>query len=310
MDLPALKIFLTVAEERSFSRAATKAHRTQPAVSQAVHRLEKLLGEQVFDRTSKTPVLTEAGRILKDYGERLLRLIEETEAAVRELRDLRRGRVLIGSNEAGVHALLPLITAFREQHPRITLDVRRVHARQVAAEVQQGSLDVGVLTFQPPDTGLRVVSIGSDELVLLVPRSHPFATREKVTMHEMAAETIVAHNEPSPVRDRVLRLFERRQLPLNMMISLPSLDGIKRAVEMNLGVALLPRRCAITELARGQLVAVHVVGLSRRRRVFLLWRESSPSQAVRAFVGIAQQIRSNSQTAEPPVDTTVESTPG
>jgi DNA-binding transcriptional LysR family regulator len=94
VDLAALKIFLTVAQERSFSRAAAKVHRTQPAVSQAVRRLETELGEQLFDRSSKTGTLTEAGRMLQNYGHRLVRLAEETESAVRDLRDLRRGRVL------------------------------------------------------------------------------------------------------------------------------------------------------------------------------------------------------------------------
>ena len=113
MDLRALKIFLAVAQERSFSRAAAKVHRTQPAVSQAVRRLEVELGEQLFDRSSKTGTLTEAGRMLQNYGQRLVRLAEETESAMRELRDLRRGRVLIGANEAAVHTLLPLIARFR-----------------------------------------------------------------------------------------------------------------------------------------------------------------------------------------------------
>jgi DNA-binding transcriptional LysR family regulator len=298
LDIAALKIFLAVTEERSFSRAALKVDRTQPAVSQAIHRLETQLGERVFDRVSKAPVLTEAGILLKNYGDRLLRLIEETESAIRELRDLRRGRVLVGTNEAGVHALLPLIAIFRDRYPEIDLDVRRVHARQIGAEVQQGSLDVGVLTFQPPDADLRVTPIGGDELVLLVSRSHPFAGKKKVTMQEMTSETIIAHNDPSPARDRVLRLFERRHLSLRMKVSLPSLDGIKRAVEMNLGVALLPRRCALTELARGQLVAVHVVGLSRHRRVFMLWRDSTPSHAVRAFVAMAQDRRAELGAAE------------
>src|SRR2546427_1786862 len=93
MDLNALKIFLAVAQERSFSRAAAKVHRTQPAVSQAVRRLELDLGEQLFDRSSKNGTLTEAGRMLQNYGERLVRMAEETEHAVRELRDLRRGRI-------------------------------------------------------------------------------------------------------------------------------------------------------------------------------------------------------------------------
>src|SRR6516225_10810533 len=87
MELGALKIFLAVAHERSFSRAAAKVHRTQPAVSQAVRRLELELGEQLFDRSSKSGTLTEAGRMLENYGQRLVRLAEETESAVRELRD-------------------------------------------------------------------------------------------------------------------------------------------------------------------------------------------------------------------------------
>src|ERR671924_492695 len=145
VDLQSLKIFLAVADERSFSRAAAKVHRTQPAVSQAVRRLETDLGEQLFDRSSKTGTLTEAGRMLQNYG-----------------------RVLIGANEAAVHTLLPLIVRFREQYPDIAIDVRRVPARQIAVEVQQGSLDFGALTFRPTEAGLMEVSVGSDELVLLV----------------------------------------------------------------------------------------------------------------------------------------------
>src|SRR5436305_13788149 len=121
MDLGALKVFLAVAQERSFSRAAAKVHRTQPAVSQAVRRLEVELGEQLFDRSSKTGTLTEAGRMLQNYGQRLVRLAEETESAVRDLRDLRRGRVLIGANGAEVHKLLPIVARFRPRLPSYTL---------------------------------------------------------------------------------------------------------------------------------------------------------------------------------------------
>src|ERR671935_672141 len=168
MDLQSLKIFLAVAHERSFSRAAAKVHRTQPAVSQAVRRLEADLGEQLFDRSSKGRTLTDAGKVLQNYGQRLVRLAEEAEGAMRELRDLRRGRVLVGANEAAVHTLLPLIAKFRQRVPDITIDVRRVPARQIAVEVQQGSLDFGALTFHPAEPGLLEVIVGTDELVLLV----------------------------------------------------------------------------------------------------------------------------------------------
>ena len=291
MDLQALKVFLAVAHERSFSRAAAKVHRTQPAVSQAVRRLEADLGEELFDRSSKSGTLTDAGKVLQHYGQRLVRLGEETESAMRELRDLRRGRVLIGANEAAVHTLLPLMGRFRQRYPDIAMDVRRVPARQIAVEVQQGSLDFGALTFHPQEAGLLEVSVGSDELVLLVPPTHRLAARQHVTMDDVGAEPIVAHNDPSPARERVLRLFEQHRIALNMVIALPSLDGIKRAVELEMGVALLPRRCAVTELASGRLVALLVTGLSRKRQLTLVCRRAHRSHAANAFLAVAQEKR-------------------
>ena len=289
MDLTSLRVFLAVAEARSFSRAAAKVHRTQPAVSQAVKRLEDDLGEQLFDRSSKSGTLTDAGRVLENYGQRLVRLAEEAEAALRELRDLRRGRVLIGANEAAVHTLLPLMAQFRAVVPDIAIDVRRVPARQIPVEVQQGSLDFGALTFRPTEPDLLSVPVGHDELVLLVPPTHRFATRDAVTMAEVADEPVVAHNDPSPARERVLRLFEEQQIVLQMVIALPSLDVIKRAVELGMGVALLPRRCAPTELASGRLVAVPVQGISRRRELTLVCRTGHRSHAANAFLAVAQQ---------------------
>lgn len=289
MDLSALRIFLAVAEERSFSRAAAKVHRTQPAVSQAVKRIEEDLGEQLFDRSSKNGTLTDAGRVLQNYGQRLIRLAEETESAMRELRDLRRGRVLIGANEAAIHTLLPLMARFREKVPDIAIDVRRVPARQIAVEVQQGSLDFGALTFRPAEEGLLEVGVGSDELVLLMAPTHPFAKRRRVTMEDVASEPVVAHNDPSPARERVLRLFEQKHIALNMVISLPSLDGIKRAVELKLGVALLPQRCAVTEIASGRLAAVPVNGISRKRQLTLVCRKAHRSHAANAFLAVAQE---------------------
>jgi DNA-binding transcriptional LysR family regulator len=297
MDIAALKTFLAVAQERSFSRAAAKVHRTQPAVSQAIRRLEVDLGEQLFDRSSKSGTLTDAGKVLHNYGQRLVRLAEETELAMRELRDLQRGRVLIGANEAAVHTLLPLVAQFRRRFPDIAIDVRRVPARQIAVEVQQGSLDFGALTFHPSEAGLLEIPVGSDELVLLVHPDHALAARRQVTMEELASEPVVAHNDPSPARERVLRLFEQRRIALRMVISLPSLDGIKRAVELKLGVALLPRRCAITEIANGRLVAIPVSGISRKRQVTLVCRRAHRSHAADAFLAVAQEQRGASAKA-------------
>jgi DNA-binding transcriptional LysR family regulator len=288
MELAELRVFLTVAAERSFSRAAAKLHRTQPAVSQAIRRLEDEVGERLFDRSSKDGTLTEAGRLLRDYAERLHRLSEEAQISVRELRDLQRGRVLIGSNEGGVHMLLPLIERFRERHSKILVDVRRVPARQVGVEVAQGSLDFGIVTFDPGDKRLHALALGADELVLLVYPGHPFAKRDTVPIGEFANETVIAHSDPSPARDQVLRQAELRHAPINIQIALPSLEGIKRAVEQKMGVALLPRRCALAEIARGQLVAVKVPEVRLPRQVRLVYRKGELSHAAAAFLAAAK----------------------
>ena len=137
------------------------------------------------------------------------------------------------------------------------VDVRRIPARQVGAEVAQGSLDFGVLTFQPaePQSRRRSSSARTSWSCWCIPRIR-WRTRSEVTLSECARQTVIAHNDPSHVRDRVLRLFEQHHIPANILVSLPSLEGIKRAVAMQMGVALLPRRCAESEIARGELVAL------------------------------------------------------
>jgi DNA-binding transcriptional LysR family regulator len=291
MDLTELRVFLAVATERSFSRAAAKLHRTQPAISQAVRRLEEDIGERLFDRSSKDGHLTEAGQVLKEYADRIVRLTEEAETSVRELRDLHRGRVLIGVNEATAHILLPLIARFRAAHPAVMLDVRRVAARHVALEVAQSNLDFGVMTFQPPERKLQSLALGADEMVLLVHPEHPFVRRTSVTMAEFGQQTVIAHSDPSPARERVLRLSEVRHAPINIQIALPSLEAIKRAVEMRIGVALLPRRCALSEIASGTLVAVRVPELRLPRQVRLVYRRNGElSHAAAAFLETARQM--------------------
>ncbi len=285
MDLGELRVFLKVAEERSFSRAAMKLHRTQPAVSQSIRRIEDALGERLFDRTTKDASLTEAGRLLYEYADRLVRLSEEAKAAVKDLKDLRRGRLLLGANEASVHAILPLIAAFREQHPLVHVEVRRVPARQIGAEVAQGTLDFGVLTFQPSEDNLESVTLGEDELVMLVHASHPLASAKSVTLAECARQTVIAHNDPSHVRELVLRQFQQQGIPANILISLPSLEGIKRAVAMQLGVAVLPRRCAEAEIARRELVALPIPDVRFKRQVRLVYRKAGHrSHAAASFL--------------------------
>jgi DNA-binding transcriptional LysR family regulator len=291
MEIAELQVFLAVASERSFSKAAGKLHRTQSAISQALKRLEDQLGERLIDRSSRDGRLTDAGRVLQDYAERLMRLASEAETAIRDLRALQRGRVLIGANSSTVYSLIPLTVLFHERFPAVHIDVRRVQARQIGAEVAAGTLDFGLVSFHPSERGLGTIVIDTDELVLLVPPAHPFAKRRIVHMDEVGRQPIVAHNDPSPTRDRVIRLYEQRHEPLNILVSLPSLGAIKRAVMMGVGVAVLPRSCAMTELARGELVAISVPEVRLRRQLRLVYRKTGTlSHAAHEFLRAAHDL--------------------
>jgi DNA-binding transcriptional LysR family regulator len=174
-------------------------------------------------------------------------------------------------------------------HPLVHVDVRRVPARQIGAAVAQGNLDFGVLTFQPAEPGLDGIVLGHDELVMLVHPGHPLAGDRQVALAECARQTVIAHNDPSHVRELVLRELEQHHVPANILVSLPSLEGIKRAVAMELGVALLPRRCAALEIARGELVALAIPEIPLTRQVRLVFRKAGErSHASAAFLQLLQ----------------------
>ena len=170
MEVAALRVFLTVAEERGFSKAAVRLFRTHRPSSQAVRRLEDELKADLFDRTTHDVRLTEAGKTLLGYAERVLAVADEAERAVRDLKDVKRGRVVIGANEAGLEVVIPLIGRFRETHPGVEFEVKRSPSRLLGAEVLAVALDFGVVAFVPPEEGLKTVVLASDELVVL---SHP-----------------------------------------------------------------------------------------------------------------------------------------
>lgn len=292
MDVAALRVFLTVAEEKGFSKAAVRLFRTQSAVSQAVRRLEDVLKADLFDRTTHDVRLTEAGKTLLGYAERVLAVTDEAARAVRDLKDLKRGRVVIGANEAGLEVLLPLIGRFRETRPGVEFEVKRSPSRLLGAEVLAAALDFGVIAFSPAEEGLRAVVLASDELVVLSHPSHPFAKKARVTLEEFGAATVIAHSDPSPARDRVLRTYAERGVALNIKVSLPSLDGVKRAVERGMGVALLPRRTALSEIESGRLAATTLPELRRPRDLRLVYRAAHNfGPAAHAFLDMVREVR-------------------
>jgi DNA-binding transcriptional LysR family regulator len=285
MELNQLETFLAVAEERSFSRAAVRLHRTQPAVSQVIRKLEEDVGETLFDRAARDGSLTASGVLLRDYALRLLALRREASSALGELKSLERGRLQLAANEYTCMYLLPAIDAFRRESPNVSVAVHRMLASRIPEELNLRTFELGVVSFRPDPEQFRTIAVYGDSLELIVSPQHPMARSKRVSITDLGSELFVAHNVASPLRRKVLETFQRYRTPLNMAIELPTIEAIKRFVAMGNGVALVPHLSVAGELETGVLVRVPVDELEMKRVLRLVHRKQATlSYAAKAFL--------------------------
>src|SRR6202140_558886 len=182
MEIHSLRVFLTVASEKSFSRAGEKLLRTQPAVSLAIQRLELVLGEKLIDRSAKDLMLTDAGKIVLDYARRFENLQGDLENALAELRDKSSGRLTIGANESSTLYLLEHIEKYRRKFPKIKVQIRRSLSSRIPGELIDGELELGILTYDPEDERLVTTVIYTDHLSFIVSPKHRLSGRAEVSI--------------------------------------------------------------------------------------------------------------------------------
>jgi DNA-binding transcriptional LysR family regulator len=287
MELYPLKVFLTVATERSFSRAGEKLLRTQPAISIAIQRLEGDLKEKLIDRSGRELILTDAGRVVLEYARRFQSLESDLENALRELRDNYAGRLSIGANESTSLYLISHIQRYRRLFPKIKVQVRRTLSSKIPSQLLDGELELGVISYDPDDDHLVSQVIFTDHLALVVSPQHRFAERQEVSITELGMETFIAHNVLSPYREIVLREFQRHKVPLNMDVEMPTVETIRRMVQENEGVAFLPKMCVEQELAQGLVREIRVKELYCERKIRLIYPgRRALSHAAKAFLDV------------------------
>jgi DNA-binding transcriptional LysR family regulator len=290
VELYTMQVFATVVSERSFSRAAEKLFRTQPAVSLAVQRLEAELGAKLIDRDmrgAKELVLTDAGRVVFEHARRFRNLEQELVSALAELRDRSAGRLTIGANESSTLYLLPYIERYRARFPKIKVQIRRSQSSRIPTQLVEGDLELGVTSYDPADPRLTTKVLYNDALAFIVSPKHRLARRRSVSIGELGKETFIAHNVVSPYRDAVLREFQRHKVPLNMDVEMPTLETIRRLVQNGEGVAFLPRMCVRQDVETGVVREVPVKELHVERKVRLLYAKARTlSHAATAFLDL------------------------
>ena len=288
MELDQVTAFLEVARQQSFSRAAEKLYRTQPAISAQIRALEQEFGQKLFDRLGRKIFLTPSGEVLYQYGERLLALHHETLQRVREAHGSVAGKLVVGANEATCLYVLPQIFAeYRQKHPQVAISVYRSFSHKILQKMGESQVDVGIVTLPVSQNSLKVIPIFEDELEVVVPARHPLAKRASIRIEDLAKEPLI-FPKGGHTRELLERLFRKYRKQLQISMELASVESIKKFVGAGLGVSLLSRSYAAMESKSGILKLVPIQGMKLVRKLGLVYRtDRHLSRAAQAFTEVA-----------------------
>jgi DNA-binding transcriptional LysR family regulator len=298
MDLLQLEHFLAVVEERTFTRAAERVSRTQPAVSQNVKKLEDELGTPLFARDTHGVSLTEAGKVLVEHAHRIVRARDDAMRELAALKNLTTGTLTIAAHEsAAVYLLSHPLRQYLHCFPQIKVGIYRSPLTDIPRQVMDREVHIGFVKDEPVYGDLQWVDVHTDEMVLVAAPGHPFSRRADVHIRDLGQERFVLHHLCSTTEQKVLRLFEEHNTPCRIAAELWSFEHIKSFVQAGVGLAIVPQITIQQELRNGTLVRIRVPELNMPRRTLMIYREQgSLSDSARELIKVVRGFNWESPT--------------
>lgn len=285
VDLPQVEAFVAVATYGSFAKAAASLLLTQPSVSARVQGLERGLGQRLFERTRRGVRLTRAGGVFLPIAERLLKTVDEGRQALDAAQSSEGGLVTIAAALSVSTYLLPeIVKGFRDEHPAARVSIRSGHSRDVLRMVLDEEAEIG-LARGLTHPSVHTVRLGRDEIILVAPPSHAFATRRVVRLAEVAGQPLILFDKGSSDWVLITGFFRRGGLLPNVVLELEGIEAAKKMVETGIGIAMLPQLAIRQELRAGTLAHVRINDARPlARNVDLVYRrDGTLSEIARAF---------------------------
>jgi LysR family transcriptional regulator, low CO2-responsive transcriptional regulator len=292
MDFDQLETFQEVARLSSFSRAAEKRFRTQPAISSQIRSLEEEIGAKILDRSGGKVSLTASGKLFLKYVEDTLEARRAIFTAIAETERIPRGEIIVGANEGTCLHILPEVFAdFKKQYPDVAVNIKRADYAKILESVIDNSVDFGFVSLPVTDARLTVVLIHRDELIAIAPPHHAVAKMKSVTLEEVANYPLLVP-KVGHTRDALENLFHERRLKPRYSMELDSSELLKRFVAVDVGVGFISRSNVAEDVLAGLLKAIPLSDAQIRRDVALVFRkDKSLSRAALAFIDIAVKIK-------------------
>jgi len=292
MDFDQLETFLEVARLSSFSRAAERRFRTQPAISSQIRALEEEVGARLLDRSGGKVAMTAAGKVFQKYAEENLEQRRIMLVALAEMHRVPRGEIVVSANEGTCLHILPEVFAeFKRQYPSVGVGVKRLEHNKILEAIIDNSCDFGVVSMPVPDKRLTVVPIHRDELIVITPPRHPLAAKKKATVAEVVEYPLLLP-KVGRTRDTLETLFHERRLKPIVSMELDSSELLKRFVAADVGVGFIPRSHVAEDLQAKALAALTLADASIQRELALVFRKDKAlSRAALAFIEIAVKLK-------------------
>ena len=300
MDFDQLETFLEVARLSSFSRAAERRFRTQPAISAQIRALEEEVGARLLDRSGGKVAITAAGKVFQRYAEETLEQRRVVLIALAEMDRVPRGEIVVAANEGTCLHILPEVFAeFKRQYPDVAVNVKRLEHAKILESVIENSCDFGVISMPVTDKRLTVVPIHRDELVVITPPDHPLASRAKARVADVLAYPLLLP-KVGRTRDALENTFDERHLKPTISMELDSGELMKRFVAAGIGVGFIARSNVGEDLRAKVLAAVELADATIQRDLALVFRKDKAlSRAALAFIDIAVKHKTAAPVAVP-----------
>ena len=288
MDFDQLKTFLEVSRQKSFSRAAEKLYVTQPSISAQVRSLETYLGHRLFERGGGKVTLTASGRVFEPFAEDCLSRLNHVRLTIADLERLPRGSLTVSANDSTALYVLPsFFRKFQKQYPRVSLNIVRAERTKTLELVLAREVEFGVVSLPVKDPRLHIEIIHKDELVLVVPVTHPLSSSGSVSLEEIAKYGLLVPKQGRR-RESIDQLFSQHKLIPRIAMELDSNELLKRLILAEMGIGFLPRINVLSELNRGTLRTLHVQDVEISRDLALISRHDRPlTRAGNAFFTFA-----------------------
>ena len=288
MDFDQLETFVEVAKLSSFSRAAERRFRTQPAISAQIRTLEDEVGARLLDRSGGKVAVTAAGKVFLQYAQETLEQRRVVLIALAEMQRVPRGEIVVAANEGTCLHILPEVFAeFKRQYPNVAVGVKRLEHSKILETIVENSCDFGVVSTPVNDKRLTVVVIHRDELVVITPPGHPLAARGKAKIAETAEYPLLLP-KLGRTRDALENIFEEHGVKPTISMELDSSELLKRFVAAGIGVGFIARSNVVEDLQAKVLAAVEIADAAIQRDLALVFRKDKAlSRAALAFIDIA-----------------------